>query len=124
MFIFWQLSNFYLISVVLSILGLGIGSLVYILYMSNLGSQEIGKIRPYECGFKPFSNYFCHPFDIAYYKIRLSFIIFDLELVLFRPLIKNSLIVWTRESYLRVLFIREVLFFSWLMEWYNGIFKF
>jgi NADH-quinone oxidoreductase subunit A len=46
--------------------------------------QDLEKLSSYECGFDPYGS-LGHNFDIHFYVIALSFIIFDLEIIFLYP---------------------------------------
>ena len=45
---------------------------------------DLEKLSSYECGFDPYSS-LGHSFDLHFYIIALSFLIFDLEIIFFYP---------------------------------------
>lgn len=45
------------------------------------------KVTPYECGFSPIHGQTRAPFSIQYYLVGILFLVFDLEILLFYPLV-------------------------------------
>jgi NADH:ubiquinone oxidoreductase subunit 3 (subunit A) len=120
----WQIKNIGRISRSIFIIVGVFGIRIIGLKKLNAGSMEEAKLSAYECGFKPFSFYINQPFEVSYFRIGLSYIIFDLELVLFRPLINNSSIRWDINRVISVGGVIALIIIGWAWEWYGKILVF
>lgn len=56
----------------------------YVHKLLKENEPDMEKLSSYECGFDPYGS-LGHNFDIHFYIIALSFIIFDLEIIFFYP---------------------------------------
>jgi len=75
----------YLPILVFIIIGLGLGSVLFLLgYVLGPSRPNPEKNSPYECGFEAFEDARMK-FDVRYYLIAILFIIFDLEIAFFFP---------------------------------------
>jgi NADH-ubiquinone oxidoreductase chain 3 len=117
----WQIKNSVRIGA--SILGIVVlfSIVIRLLTILNRGSMEEAKLSAYECGFKPFSFYINQPFEVSYFRVGLSYIIFDLELIIFMPLINNSNILWNINIIIGVSGAIRLIILGWAWEWYGKI---
>lgn len=67
------------------------GLLVALSYIFVKPTNDLVKISAYECGFQPFSEIRVS-YDIHFYRIAILFLVFDLEIALFLPVIFVSVI--------------------------------
>jgi NADH-quinone oxidoreductase subunit A len=87
------------------------------LFLPPRGDYE--KSGQYECGFQTFG--FIHtPYDVQYYNIAILFLIFDVELILFYPLITT---LWgiNYQSFGSLILILFIFIVGLLFEWRSGI---
>lgn len=75
---YYAIVNYLLVSLLLSLI---IFSLSYFVVLQN---NTIEKVSAYECGFQPFIETRIK-FDIKFYVVALSFLIFDLEIIFLIP---------------------------------------
>nr|AIW06391.1 NADH dehydrogenase subunit 3 [Ichneumonidae sp. MT-2014] len=91
-------------------------------YISPLKALSREKMTSFECGFDPF-NSARMPFSIQFYIIALIFLIFDVEIIIFFPLIPSlSLKSIEMNSIMSILFIL-ILLLGLYIEWYDGALK-
>lgn len=76
------------------------------------------KLMSYECGFEPFTDA-RKPFYINFYNIGLTFLLFDVELMLLLPGV-YSLSILTPEGLWCLYFFMAVLMFGYLYEVFSG----
>uniref|UniRef100_UPI0030E2FC42 NADH dehydrogenase subunit 3 n=1 Tax=Ayyaria chaetophora TaxID=1291247 RepID=UPI0030E2FC42 len=90
--------------------------------MSKKTKNFLEKQTPFECGFN-FFNLARTPFSMRFFLIAIIFIIFDIEIVIFLPLIltfwKSNIIKWTT---LTIVFVIIILL-GILMEWNENTFN-
>ena len=85
MFIFDQ-SVFYII-LIFWVIALFLGFLLVVLsYIFIKQSYDLVKLSAYECGFQPFGDIRVS-YDVHFYRIAILFLIFDLEIALFLPVV-------------------------------------
>nr|DBA43747.1 TPA_asm: ND3 [Bombus skorikovi] len=74
------------------------------------------KNLPYECGFNPITKMNL-PFSLPFYLISLTFLIFDVEIILLIPLISFLKTLNSLYLFILMIFFINMLIFSLLMEW-------
>lgn len=115
MFIYLLFIVFYfLLSLVLSLL---LFVLPIILLKQN---NDFEKISAYECGFVPFSNVRAQ-FEIKFYFVGVSFILFDIEFSFLFPWVVNVFEVGIYGIFVLLVFLLIVLV-GYIFEWVNGVF--
>merc|ERR1712019_89367 len=62
-------------------------------YLISKQSGGVEKLSAYECGFEPFDDARTH-FDIKFYLIALLFLLFDIEVLFFIPLVCFFRVSW------------------------------
>nr|DBA43669.1 TPA_asm: ND3 [Bombus laesus] len=85
-------------------------------FMSMFKKFNFEKNLPYECGFNPITKINI-PFSLPFYLISLTFLIFDIEIILLVPLILFLKTLNFIYLYLLIFFFFLMLMFSLLMEW-------
>nr|DBA43760.1 TPA_asm: ND3 [Bombus sichelii] len=75
------------------------------------------KNLPYECGFNPITKMNL-PFSLPFYLISLTFLIFDVEIILLIPLISYIKTLNLLYLFMLMTFFMYMLIMSLLMEWY------
>ena len=68
-------------------------SLIVLFVAFNLSikvSQDLEKLRPFECGFSPLESRW-QRFSIQFFLVSLIFLIFDVELILMFPIVPAAL---------------------------------
>nr|QBP33748.1 NADH dehydrogenase subunit 3 [Bombus kashmirensis] len=84
--------------------------------MSILKKSNFEKNLPYECGFNPITKMNL-PFSLPFYLISLTFLIFDVEIILLMPLIFYIKTLNFFYLFMLIIFFFYMLIFSLLMEW-------
>nr|DBA43877.1 TPA_asm: ND3 [Bombus polaris] len=74
------------------------------------------KNLPYECGFNPITKMNI-PFSLPFYLISLTFLIFDIEIVLLIPLISFIQSLNFLYLFIMMIFFFFMLILSLIMEW-------
>jgi NADH:ubiquinone oxidoreductase subunit 3 (subunit A) len=87
--------------------------LLYISFIIKKRSLNYEKLAPYECGFASFTDA-RGVFDVNFYVIGLLFLIFDVEIIIFIPLV---LIPFNLYSLTVFFFLLFLLFIGFLLEW-------
>nr|QBP33735.1 NADH dehydrogenase subunit 3 [Bombus pyrosoma] len=102
-----------------SILILMILFIIFILnkFLSMLKKPNFEKNLPYECGFSPITKMNL-PFSLPFYLISLTFLIFDVEIILLIPLISYIKTLNLLYLFILMTFFMYMLIFSLLMEWF------
>nr|YP_009701200.1 NADH dehydrogenase subunit 3 [Idgia oculata]QEQ14406.1 NADH dehydrogenase subunit 3 [Idgia oculata] len=77
------------------------------------------KNSAFECGFDPKSN-FRMPFSLHFFLIAIIFLIFDVEITLFFPLILSMKFSFFLNYYLMILFLISILLLGIYHEWNQG----
>nr|AGI56721.1 NADH dehydrogenase subunit 3 [Apis andreniformis]AHC32071.1 NADH dehydrogenase subunit 3 [Apis andreniformis] len=88
-------------------------------FISMNKSMDFEKSSPFECGFNPITKSYL-PFSLPFYLITMMFLIFDVEIILFLPLIfylksMNSICTFMLISMFLILLI-----FTLVFEWMNS----
>jgi len=60
-----------------------VGLLILLALLLSRKTIEVEKMSSYECGFEPFETF--NSFNVNFYMVGLSFLIFDLEVVFLYP---------------------------------------
>jgi len=87
---YFSLFVHFLISIVFAFVFFGLS------YIVATQKGDIEKLSAYECGFDPFDDA-RNTFDVRFYLVAILFIIFDLEISFFFPLVSFNLqatVVW------------------------------
>jgi len=79
---YYILISFILISFILVLI---LFLLAYFLAPSYINNE---KVSVYECGFQPFQTTYI-PFDVHFYIVAISFLIFDIEVAIIYPSVTN-----------------------------------
>nr|DBA43812.1 TPA_asm: ND3 [Bombus vosnesenskii] len=88
-------------------------------FLSIYKKLDMEKNLPYECGFNPITK-MNMPFSLPFYLISLTFLIFDVEIILLIPLISYIKTLNFLYLFILMIFLFLMLIFSLLMEWsYN-----
>lgn len=85
-------------------------------YNQNIRTNDLEKLREYECGFESIGNSRMK-YDIIYYIIGILYLIFDLEVILLYP------ILYVLRSYLSLFilfFFVTILIAGYIYEWKIG----
>lgn len=77
---------------------------------------NIEKKLPYECGFNPITKINI-PFSLPFYLISLTFLIFDVEIILLIPLISYIKNLNFFYIFIIIIFLFFILIFSLILEW-------
>nr|YP_010716461.1 NADH dehydrogenase subunit 3 [Gotra octocincta]WDQ40357.1 NADH dehydrogenase subunit 3 [Gotra octocincta] len=89
------------------------------LSVSSKKMKDREKLSPFECGFDPLSSSRL-PFSMQFYLISIIFLIFDIEIIIFLPIIPsfftNMLLNWMETSLIFILILTLGLY----IEWMNG----
>lgn len=90
----------------------------YVHKLLKENEPDMEKLSSYECGFDPYGS-LGHNFDIHFYIIALSFIIFDLEIIFFYPwsVILSEL---TMLGFFSVIYFLYALTIVYIYEWKSG----
>nr|DBA43682.1 TPA_asm: ND3 [Bombus ladakhensis] len=86
-------------------------------FLSMFKKFNFEKNLPYECGFNPITKMNL-PFSLPFYLISLTFLIFDVEIILLIPLISYIKTLNLLYLFILMTFFMYMLIFSLLMEWY------
>nr|DBA43565.1 TPA_asm: ND3 [Bombus haemorrhoidalis] len=92
--------------------------IIYILnnFFSMLMKINFDKKMPYECGFNPITKTNL-PFSLPFYMISLTFLIFDIEIVMLIPLIFYIKTLNLLYMYMLMIMFFIFIIFSLLFEW-------
>nr|QPN54252.1 NADH dehydrogenase subunit 3 [Laemobothrion tinnunculi] len=101
----------------LNLLIISIMILLSIFFMNNKNLMETSG-TPFECGFEPLFVTRV-PFSIQYFLILIIFLIFDLEIIIFIPLITNF-VMNLFFSILIFSILMMILMLGLIMEWLEG----
>lgn len=100
-------------------------TIILIIFNILLSKKKINdreKSSPFECGFDPISSPRL-PFSIQFYLIRIIFLIFDIEIIIFLPIIPSFILniyrFWSETS----LIFSLILLFGLYIEWNEGALK-
>nr|AZL93083.1 NADH dehydrogenase subunit 3 [Amblyjoppa sp. ZJUH_2016002] len=78
--------------------------------------NEREKLSPFECGFDPLNSSRL-PFSIQFYMISIIFLIFDIEIIIFLPMIYsllfNKLTFWMETSIIFIIILLIGLYTEW-----------
>nr|YP_010889903.1 NADH dehydrogenase subunit 3 [Austromenopon paululum]WJJ69864.1 NADH dehydrogenase subunit 3 [Austromenopon paululum] len=105
---------FFLVSFLIGVSVMVVG----VFFIDN--SQSEMSDMPFECGFSPIS-YSRIPLAIQFYSLIIVFLIFDLEVAIYLPLIVNMGL--TPSELGEFSFTVLILMSGLLIEWYDGSFK-
>nr|QNV12222.1 NADH dehydrogenase subunit 3 [Bombus terrestris] len=86
-------------------------------FLSMIKIMNFEKNLPYECGFNPITNMNL-PFSLPFYLISLTFMIFDIEIILLMPLISFIKTLNYLYMFFMMTFFFLMLIFSLIMEWF------
>nr|DBA43929.1 TPA_asm: ND3 [Bombus hortorum] len=85
-------------------------------FLSIFLKKNFEKNLPYECGFNPITKMNI-PFSLPFYMISMTFLIFDVEIILLLPLIFYMKTLNSLYLFLLMIFFFIMLMFSLIMEW-------
>nr|YP_010934959.1 NADH dehydrogenase subunit 3 [Bombus filchnerae]QTZ18840.1 NADH dehydrogenase subunit 3 [Bombus filchnerae]WKW52607.1 NADH dehydrogenase subunit 3 [Bombus filchnerae] len=85
-------------------------------FLSMFKKLNFEKNLPYECGFNPITKINI-PFSLPFYLISLTFLIFDIEIILLIPLILFLKTFNSLYLFMLIFFFFIMLIFSLFMEW-------
>nr|UVU30534.1 NADH deshydrogenase subunit 3 [Xorides funiuensis] len=96
---------------------------IILLLLNFLISKKLKNNReknsPFECGFDPLSSTRL-PFSIQFYMISIIFLIFDVEIIIFFPMIPQLLnMEWSKT----IFFFIVILLLGLYLEWNDGALK-
>nr|AZL93289.1 NADH dehydrogenase subunit 3 [Hyposoter sp. ZJUH_2016018] len=80
------------------------------------------KNSPFECGFDPMMSSRL-PFSMQFYMISIIFLIFDIEIIIFFPLIPSYLYNSLELSIMTPLMFIFILMLGLYIEWFDGALK-
>nr|DBA43604.1 TPA_asm: ND3 [Bombus impatiens] len=86
------------------------------MFLSMNKKFNMEKNLPYECGFNPVTKMNI-PFSLPFYLISLTFLIFDVEIILLIPLISYIKTLNFLYLFFLTIFLFLMLIYSLLMEW-------
>nr|BBC15083.1 NADH dehydrogenase subunit 3 [Bombus hypocrita sapporensis]BBC44262.1 NADH dehydrogenase subunit 3 [Bombus hypocrita sapporensis] len=86
-------------------------------FLSMIKKMNYEKNLPYECGFNPITKMNL-PFSLPFYLISLTFMIFDIEIILLMPLISFIKTLNFLYLFFMMIFFFSMLIFSLMMEWF------
>ncbi|YP_008080963.1 NADH dehydrogenase subunit 3 (mitochondrion) [Apis florea] len=94
-------------------------------FISMKKKMDFEKSSPFECGFNPITKSNL-PFSLPFYLITMMFLIFDVEIILFLPMIFylksiNSIITFLLISLFLILLI-ITLIFEWMNNYLNWMY--
>nr|ACJ69620.1 NADH dehydrogenase subunit 3 [Venturia canescens] len=95
-------------------------SLNYFLSPFKILNRE--KNSPFECGFDPLISSRL-PFSIQFYMISIIFLIFDVEIIIFFPLIPSFLFMSLELNIFTPLMFIMILMLGLYIEWNDGALK-
>nr|YP_010736929.1 NADH dehydrogenase subunit 3 [Busonia albilateralis]WEP24816.1 NADH dehydrogenase subunit 3 [Busonia albilateralis] len=96
--------------------------MILVIFISKKSIMDMQKMTPFECGFNPMSKKRL-PFSIHFFIIAVIFLIFDVEIIIFMPLIKMINFIFLKYWLLSLLSFTLILILGLYHEWYNGILK-
>nr|DBA43643.1 TPA_asm: ND3 [Bombus lepidus] len=85
-------------------------------FLSMNKKFNMEKNLPYECGFNPITKMNL-PFSLPFYLISLTFLIFDVEIILLIPLISYIKTMNFFYLFILMIFLLFSLIFSLMLEW-------
>lgn len=80
------------------------------------------KNSPFECGFDPLISSRL-PFSIQFYIIRIIFLIFDIEIIIFFPLIPSFIYNSLELNIFTPIIFIIILILGLYIEWFDGALK-
>nr|DBA43838.1 TPA_asm: ND3 [Bombus trifasciatus] len=90
--------------------------------MSMLKKKKFEKNLPFECGYNPTTKMNL-PFSLPYYLIMLTFLIFDIEIVMLIPLIYFMKTLNSLYLFILMIFFLFTLMFTLILEWSMDLLK-
>nr|DBA43955.1 TPA_asm: ND3 [Bombus pratorum] len=85
-------------------------------FLSMYKNFNMEKNLPYECGFNPITKMNL-PFSLPFYLISLTFLIFDVEIILLIPLISYIKTLNFFYLFILMIFLLFMLMYSLILEW-------
>nr|DBA43617.1 TPA_asm: ND3 [Bombus melanopygus] len=85
-------------------------------FLSIYKKINMEKNLPFECGFNPITK-MTLPFSLPFYMISLTFLIFDVEIILLIPLISYIKTLNFIYLFILMIFLFLMLIFSLMLEW-------
>nr|UMI33332.1 NADH dehydrogenase subunit 3 [Candidula unifasciata unifasciata] len=104
------------------LLALTVCSIFLLMYMliSWVGEDSKSKLTPFECGYEPLKAT-RQPFSLRYFILVVLFLVFDVETVLFLPLVNKTVILMNMALYTSLMMFLLLLMSGLLYEWYNDM---
>jgi len=99
-----------------------VGGLFWLAHFLNPPKYYKDKNLTYECGFKPIS-WITSGVDVAFFRISLIFLLFDVEILLLFPWALNFFAI-KKYAHISVLFILGILIVGLILEIRTGALKF
>lgn len=109
-----------MILIFISIISIILIILNYLISKKKINNRE--KNSSFECGFDPISSPRL-PFSIQFYIIRIIFLIFDIEIIIFFPIIPSFLYSSIYKLILSILIFIIILLIGLYIEWKDGALK-
>nr|UVU30547.1 NADH deshydrogenase subunit 3 [Euceros kiushuensis] len=88
-------------------------------FFSSINKMDREKSSSFECGFDPFNSSRL-PFSIQFYMISVIFLIFDVEIIIFLPMIESYKISIMSKWLMTIFMFIFILFLGLLIEWKDG----
>ena len=87
-------------------------------YIFSFKNKEEEKLTAYECGFDPFDGS-RSKFDIHFFIVAILFLLFDLEIIYFFPLVLHLFII-PKITFICFLSFFWVILLGFIYEWKKG----
>nr|YP_009428441.1 NADH dehydrogenase subunit 3 [Apis mellifera sahariensis]YP_009971675.1 NADH dehydrogenase subunit 3 [Apis mellifera]AHY80998.1 NADH dehydrogenase subunit 3 [Apis mellifera mellifera]AIA77371.1 NADH dehydrogenase subunit 3 [Apis mellifera scutellata]AIS38999.1 NADH dehydrogenase subunit 3 [Apis mellifera intermissa]AJF44097.1 NADH dehydrogenase subunit 3 [Apis mellifera syriaca]APU52715.1 NADH dehydrogenase subunit 3 [Apis mellifera capensis]APU89623.1 NADH dehydrogenase subunit 3 [Apis m len=88
-------------------------------FISIYKKKDYEKSSPFECGFNPITKANL-PFSLPFFLMTMMFLIFDVEIILFLPIIFYLKSSSTMISYLMISIFLILLIATLILEWMNN----
>nr|BCZ08117.1 NADH dehydrogenase subunit 3 [Apis cerana] len=87
--------------------------------ISMIKKKDYEKSSPFECGFNPITKANL-PFSLPFFLITMMFLIFDVEIILFMPIILYMKSYSTMLSFMLISLFLILLILTLMFEWMNN----
>nr|UVU30560.1 NADH deshydrogenase subunit 3 [Euceros serricornis] len=88
-------------------------------FLCSLKKFDREKSSSFECGFDPFCSARL-PISIQFYMVSIIFLIFDVEIIIFLPMIESNLFSLFENWFYMIFLFILILLIGLFMEWYDG----